>query len=279
MSFQQGLSGLFAAAQNLDVIGNNVANASTVGFKGAGAIFADVYANSLAAGGGPGIGVSVAAIQQNFVQGNVKTTSNPLDVAINGQGFFRLDTNGTVTYSRNGQFHLDKDGFVVNATGSKVTGYGIDASGNIVVSNATPLQVSMTPLKAQATATADIGLNLDAREPIIAAAFDPTDAKTYNKATSMTVYDSHGNPHAFTTYYVKTAANTWAVYGVDGWNRVARAGRHAQFQDRRHAEQWHAGTSVQHLRNASRRARSRRSRSPSTTPVRRSSAANSPYRR
>src|SRR5919198_2130938 len=131
MSFQQGLSGLFAAARNLDVIGNNVANANTVGFKEGGAVFADVYANSLAGGGGSaaGIGVAVTGIQQNFSQGNVSTTSNPLDVAINGAGFFRLDTNGTIGYSRNGQFHLDKDGYIVNTTGSKVTGYGVDANG------------------------------------------------------------------------------------------------------------------------------------------------------
>jgi flagellar hook protein FlgE len=230
MSFQQGLSGLFAAAQNLDVIGNNVANANTVGFKQAGALFADVYANSLAGGGqsAPGIGVAVTAIQQNFSQGNVSTTSNPLDVAINGGGFFRMDTNGTVTYSRNGQFHLDKDGFIVNATGSKVTGYGVDSAGNVLISDAGPLQISLAQLQASATATSNIGLNLDARESIISSAFDITDPTTYNKATSMSVYDSLGNPHAFNTYYVKTAANTWTVYGaLDG---VALAGSLGQLQ-------------------------------------------------
>jgi flagellar hook protein FlgE len=219
MSFQQGLSGLFAAAQNLDVIGNNVANANTVGFKQGGAVFADVYANSLAGGGqnSAGIGVQVTAIQQNFVQGNISTTSNPLDVAINGSGFFRMDTNGTISYSRNGQFHLDKDGFIVNATGSKVTGYGVDAAGNILISDAGPLQVSLAQLQAAPTATSNIGLNLDAREPIITTAFDINDPTTYNKATSMSVYDSLGNPHAFTTYYQKTAANEWTVYGaLDG---------------------------------------------------------------
>jgi len=227
MSFQQGLSGLFAASQNLDVIGNNVANSSTVGFKASDAIFADVYANSLAGGGqtGPGIGVAVTTVQQNFAQGNIQTTSNPLDVAINGDGFFRLDTNGTVTFSRNGQFHLDSDGFIVNSTGSKVTGYGVDANGNVVVSNAAPLQVSMTPLKAQSTAVASIGVNLDAREPVIAKPFNAADSTTYNKATSMTVYDSQGNPHAFTTYYVKTASNTWGVYGaMDGTVLAAQIG-------------------------------------------------------
>ena len=111
MSFQQGLSGLAAAARNLDAIGNNVANANTVGFKSSGLVFADIYANSLGASLSTtvGIGTAVAAVQANFGQGNLRSTSNPLDVAINGSGFFRLDTNGAVSYSRNGQFHLDKD--------------------------------------------------------------------------------------------------------------------------------------------------------------------------
>ena len=228
MSFQQGLSGLFAAAQNLDVIGNNVANANTVGFKGGAAMFADVYANALAGGGqsSPGIGVAVTGIQQNFSQGNVSTTSNPLDVAINGGGFFRMDTNGTISYTRNGQFHLDKNGFIVNTTGSKVTGYGVDAAGNILISNAGPLQVSLAQLQATATSKSNIGLNLDAREAIITTAFDINNPATYNKATSMTVYDSLGNPHELTTYYQKTAANTWDVYGaLDGTAFTAKIGQ------------------------------------------------------
>ena len=148
MSFQQGLSGLAAAARSLDAIGNNVANASTVGFKSSSLVFADVYANSLGASLSTtvGIGTAVAAVQGNFGQGNLRSTSNPLDVAINGSGFFRLDTNGAVSYSRNGQFHLDKDGFIVNATNSKVTGYGVDAAGNILVANPSPLQVSSAQL-------------------------------------------------------------------------------------------------------------------------------------
>ena len=228
MSFQQGLSGLFAAARNLDTIGNNVANANTVGFKGGSAMFADVYANSLGGGGqsAPGIGVAVTGIQQSFVQGNISTTSNPLDMAINGGGFFRMDTNGTINYTRNGQFHLDKDGYIVNASSAKVTGYGVDASGNIVISDAGPLKVSLAQLQASASTTANIGLNLDAREPINASAFDATDPSTYNKATSMSVYDSLGNPHAFNTYYVKTSANTWNVYGaMDGTALPASIGQ------------------------------------------------------
>lgn len=219
MGFQQGLSGLNAAAASLDVIGNNVANAQTVGFKASEAQFADVYANSLASAGGmgAGIGVRVAAVQPDFVQGNIRTTSNPLDMAINGNGFFRIDNAGTVSYTRNGQFHLDKDGYIVNASGARLTGYGVDAGGTLLVANPGPLQVSAQQLQATATTEGEIGLNLDARDPTIAAAFDISDPTTYNRATAITVYDSLGNAHAMSTYYVKTAANTWSVYGaMDG---------------------------------------------------------------
>lgn len=225
MSFQQGLSGLAAAARNLDAIGNNVANASTVGFKSSSLVFADVYANAQGASLSTtvGIGTAVAAVQANFGQGNLRSTSNPLDVAINGSGFFRLDTNGAVSYSRNGQFHLDKDGFIVNATGAKLTGYGTDAAGNILVANPSPLQVSSAQLAATPTSIGEIGLNLDAREANpVSAPFDINNAQTYNKATSLTIFDSLGNSHSLSTYYLKTAANTWDVYAaLDG---VALAG-------------------------------------------------------
>ena len=120
MAFQQGLSGLNAASKGLDVIGNNVANASTVGFKTGSAHFGDVYATSLSATGGGGggsqvgIGTSVLAIQQQFTQGNTTSTNNPLDIAINGGGFFKLISDNGVSYTRNGQFHTDKAGYIVN---------------------------------------------------------------------------------------------------------------------------------------------------------------------
>jgi flagellar hook-basal body protein len=128
MSFQQGLSGLNGAAKSLDVIGNNIANASTVGFKGSQAQFADVYANSLNGAGGnqAGIGVKVAQIAQQFTQGNIESSNNPLDIAINGGGFFRTEAEGAIQYSRNGQFSLDKEGFMVNAQGAKLTGFAAD---------------------------------------------------------------------------------------------------------------------------------------------------------
>jgi flagellar hook-basal body protein len=120
MSFQQGLSGLNGAAKSLDVIGNNIANSSTVGFKGSTTEFADVYARSLNGAGGnqAGIGVAVAGIAQQFTQGNIETSNNPLDIAINGAGFFRTQSSGLTQYTRNGQFSLDKSGFIVTPQGA-----------------------------------------------------------------------------------------------------------------------------------------------------------------
>ena len=216
MAFQQGLSGLNAAAKNLEVIGNNVANASTVGFKASHAIFADIYAHSFAGGGAAeaGIGVATVAIQGEFGQGNVSTTNNPLDMAINGIGFFVLSDNGAISYSRNGQFHLDDNGFLVNATNSMVTGYGVDDAGAIVASSPGPIQISTEAVAPAATTTSSVGVNLDARGKIITAPFDPTDTATYNSSSSMTVYDSLGNPHTLTSYYTKTAANAWDVNAI-----------------------------------------------------------------
>ena len=113
-----------SSAKNLDVIGNNVANSSTVGFKSSQAQFADVYAASLQWLGASqiGIGTKLAAVVQQFTQGNINATNNPLDVAINGQGFFVLSNNGAQTYTRNGQFQLNKDGYIVNNTGLRVQG-------------------------------------------------------------------------------------------------------------------------------------------------------------
>ena len=216
MSFQQGLSGLNIAAKNLDAIGNNVANASTVGYKAARAEFADVFASSLAAGAGVqiGIGAQVAAVRQQFSQGNIVTTSNPMDVAINGSGFYRLSTNGTVSYSRNGQFSLDRDGYIVTNGGARLTGYPADPNGQIVASTPIDLQVSLANIAPRATTTARVAINLDSRESVPAAAFSIADPTSYNSSTAMTVYDSQGNAHTLTLYFRKSAANTWDVYGA-----------------------------------------------------------------
>jgi flagellar hook protein FlgE len=220
MAFQQGLSGLNGAAKSLDVIGNNIANASTVGFKGGQAQFADVYANSLNGAGGltAGIGTKVANIAQQFTQGNIESSNNPLDIAINGAGFFRTVTSGVVQYSRNGQFALDKDGFMVNAQGAKLTGYSIGNTGQILAGAPIPLQINTADIKPVATTKVDTSLNLDSGTTVPATSpFNESDPSTFNKQSPVDVYDTLGNPHVMSMYYVKTAPGTWDVYvGSDG---------------------------------------------------------------
>ncbi len=229
MGFQQGLSGLNVAAKNLDVIGNNVSNANTVGFKQSQAQFADVYT---AAQGGTttpaiGIGTKVATVAQQFGQGNVSITSNPLDMAISGQGFFQLDHKGEIVYSRNGQFQLDKNGFVVNAQGHMLTGYKADpVTGAISTGSTGPIQLPTQAITPSPTSKSEIGLNLDSREaaPKVKV-FDPKDPDSYNRSTAMTIFDTLGNEHVLNMYFVKADApvNTWNNY-VTVDNQPANAG-------------------------------------------------------
>jgi len=223
MGFQQGLSGLNAAARNLEVIGNNVANANTVGFKSSRAQFSDVYANTLAAStmGSIGIGTRVGSVAQQFNQGNITTTNNPLDVAINGEGFYRLSSNGNISYSRNGQFQLDNNGFIVNSSGSRLTGFAADASGAVTTGTPVDLRISKTDLSPLVTTEARAALNLDARKTALTTAgFNLSNAATYHGATSMSTFDSLGNAHTLSMYFVKTAPNTYAVFAANDGTQV-----------------------------------------------------------
>jgi flagellar hook protein FlgE len=209
MGFQQGLSGLSAAAKNLDVIGNNVANANTVGFKQSQAQFADVYSSTLGGAGGTqsgsvqaGTGATVAAVAQQFAQGNITATNNSMDVAINGNGFYRMDNNGTISYTRNGQFQLDKNGFVVDNKGLKLTGYPAAANGVIITSTPGPMQIPSGSLMPKATVNVTAGLSLNANAAAPATAvFNPLDPTSYNYSTSATVYDTLGNSHVSALYF------------------------------------------------------------------------------
>ena len=228
MSFQQGLSGLGAASQNLDTIGNNVANSSTYGYKEARAQFGDLFASSLATGLGTqiGIGTKLEAVQQQYTQGNITTTGNPMDVAINGNGFFRLSNGGSISYTRNGQFSLDKNGFIVTDTGANLTGYPASAAGVVTPTTPVPLQISTADLTPNATTKASMSLNLDSTMKLpTTTPFSATDPTTYNSSTAMSIYDSQGNAHTLTTYFVRTgngatppvATNTWTAYAaIDG---------------------------------------------------------------
>ncbi len=213
MGFSQGISGLSAAAANLDVIGNNIANSGTVGFKSGAATFQDVYAGSRV-----GLGVAVSGIVQNFTQGSVQTSSRPLDVAIlNGDGFFRLSSpSGEVMYSRNGQFTRDKDGFIVNAAGLRLTGYGVSATGGLDGGTPGPLQIQTTAMSPKATTAINATFNLDARGTVpTKTPFSATDSATFNYSNALgPVFDSLGNPHELGVFFVKTGANAWDVYGA-----------------------------------------------------------------
>jgi flagellar hook protein FlgE len=226
MSFQQGLSGLNSSAKALDVVGNNIANANTVGFKTAETHFSDVFANSLSGSGASqvGIGAAISAIQQSFSQGNVTATNNPLDISINGGGFFRMERDGAITYTRNGQFHLDNAGYIVNDQEMRLMGYPADAQGVITQSTPVDLQISASQIQPRATSDPLAGnvtaaLNLDSRETVpTVTPFSISNPQSYNFSTALSVYDTLGNAHTMTLYAVKTAvAGQWVIHSnVDG---------------------------------------------------------------
>jgi len=228
MGFQQGLSGLNASSKSLDTIGNNIANSGTVGYKAGSTQFADVFAASLnGAGAAPiGLGSRVSTIVQQFTQGNISVTNNPLDMAINGGGFFQVDDGqGGTQYSRNGQFQLDKNGFIVNAQGLQLKGImavnGVVSPGspNVPLRLFDPSQSLTGSPQATGTSTGGTGvqanINLDSRVGTpLNAPFAYADPTTYNQSTAVTTYDSLGNPHTYSMYFVKTAANAWDVYAT-----------------------------------------------------------------
>ncbi len=230
MSFQQGLSGLNASSKNLSVIGNNIANANTFGTKTSRAEFADVYAAALNGAGtnNIGIGTNLASVAQQFTQGNISTTENPMDLAINGAGFFQMtDEASPPQYTRNGQFKINRDGFFVNNSGLKLMGYQTDANGAIQPGQALPLQLPTGGVEPQVTSRIDLQANLDSREPATGVTGSPSidfsDASTYNRQTSLTVFDLRGQEVALTLYFQKTDAVAPAGANTLEWNIYATA--------------------------------------------------------
>lgn len=228
MSFQQGLSGLSAASTNLDVIGNNISNANTPGYKQSQAQFTDIFASSLDGAGSSktqvGIGSRVSTVAQIFNQGNISPTNNPLDIAINGQGFFRMSEAGVVSYSRNGQFRLDGNGFLTDSNAANLTGYIADSNGEIVASQPTNLKLNTADIPPQVTSTFTMGMNLNSGETVpTVTPFDANNPKSYTSTTSGTIVDSLGNAHLFSIFFEKTAAaGTWNAYAtVDGETSAA----------------------------------------------------------
>ena len=233
MAFTTALSGLNAASKNIQVTGNNIANANTTGFKKSRAEFADVYAASI--GGvsntAAGSGVKVAAVAQQFQQGNIEFTDNSLDLAISGEGFFVLgDTPNNIEskiYTRAGEFKLNKDGLVVNNQGHPLLAYqpnGTTVAEGFSTGVLQTLELSTTQGFPTPTSQIDMQVNLDASEANIKTAFplfDPANSNTFTNQASSTVYDSLGNAHTQTSYFVAAGVaggnRQWEVYNyIDG---------------------------------------------------------------
>lgn len=191
MSFSQAVSGMNAASSNLDVIGNNIANSATAGFKSSTISFADMFAGS-----NVGMGTKVAAVIQNFNDGTTTSTSRGLDVALSGNGFFRMtDAAGSVYYSRNGQFTLDENRNLVNTQGLSVTGYPATGTPPTIQTGANPVALSVptTQMAARATTTAGLVSNLNSTDAVpTVATFSASDVDSYNAKSTVTVYDSQG---------------------------------------------------------------------------------------
>jgi flagellar hook protein FlgE len=224
MSFQTGLSGLNGASKSLDVIGNNIANANTVGMKSSRTEFSALVASQLGAAGGvginPGIGVAVSTIAQQFTQGNISITGNNLDVAINGGGFFQVTLpDGSTAYTRDGQFKLDSKGNILTNSGANLMGYPTDLLGNRT--SITPTIMTLptnAPIPAQVTTAITAEFNLDARTKPAIQTTPPTPISTYG--TTMTAFDSQGNEVPVSLYFVKRGPDTTANPAIltDTWD-------------------------------------------------------------
>ncbi len=224
MPFRIALSGLNAASTDLEVTGNNIANSATNGFKQSRAEFADVYASAIQdTTNASGQGVRVSRVAQQFSQGTIDFTSNNLDLAISGQGFFVLESpDGTLAYTRAGAYSVDREGYVTNHANDRLQIYGaVAGAGGTTTFNTgvlVDLQLPTTPNPPNASTTLSMALNLNSSQSEPAVAFDPTNPASYNSSTSTTVYDSLGNAHTTTLYFRKTATpNLWQQYlYVDG---------------------------------------------------------------
>lgn len=221
MSFNISLSGLNAAQKDLDVTGNNIANASSIGFKKSRAEFEDVFSNSVFANTKTqvGSGVNTAAVSQQFAQGALQSTSNSLDLAIKGDGFFVMSPSSTSlerTYTRAGAMQVNDAGYVTNANGDFLQVYQVNNDGTpsaVSLDSTIPLLIPGSAGSPAQTTTITAGLNLPAGADLPSLTpFNRTDANSYTASTSAVVYDSLGQSHTLTQYYVKTAANSWDVH-------------------------------------------------------------------
>lgn len=223
MSFNTALSGLQAASVDLSVTSNNIANVATTGFKYSRAEFGDIFAVS-PFGNSPtavGNGVQIDAVSQQFSQGNLQFTDASLDLAISGQGYFVVSQDlvgNAATYTRAGQFRVDSDGYITNNDGQYLQAFQVDNQGNVTstsINTTVPIQLPSSTGAPQATNEIEIGVNLPSdASSLTLSNFNPNESTSYTNSTSSTVYDSLGNAHVQTYYFVKddAATNQWGVF-------------------------------------------------------------------
>ncbi|HEX3881876.1 MAG TPA: flagellar hook protein FlgE [Stellaceae bacterium] len=246
MSLLVELSGVQAAQTDIDTIGNNIANVSTAGFKGSSADFSDIYASSLIGAAGasstPGQGVNTTSISQLFTEGTINQTGDPLNVAINGSGFFQVETPSGIAYSRSGNFSLNNQGNLVNDTGAAVMGYGPSASGSGASQSGplSPIQISSGNIEAVPTSNLTLNVNLPSTDPVIdttATPFSVNNASSYDESTTTSVYDSLGVSRTLTTYFSQVSgsgtpdqwATHWQLSNSDGGAVASGAGPNMVF--------------------------------------------------
>ena len=222
-AMNSGVSGLLAEQQALGVVGDNIANVNTVGYKAERAIFEDVLGHSILAGtssGLPGAGVAIGAIKQDYTQGSLNTTGISTDVALSGDGFFVV--NGSVDgvsgnfYTRAGQFTLNKDGYLVNPDGLQVQGYASNGDGTFAAS-LTSIQAPTSSIQPRATQNVAVTANLNADDTTPADAWgaaNTTFSQDSNYSTTTTVYDSLGTAHTLDMYFRNDGAGNWDWHAV-----------------------------------------------------------------
>ena len=281
--FNTSISGIRGAQKYLDTTSNNIANANSYGFKKSRAEFADIYANSVftSAKTATGMGVTTTTVAQQFSQGSLSgDTGNNLDMAISGNGFFVLANSenyettsevGDRSYTRNGAFELNKDGFIVTAMGDYLQGYDVDKDGNVTnldIMSTHAIKIPSDTGAPKMSTTAELIANLPAKaeehnkeyagnlDPTKCGMtkFDPKDASTYTAATSQTIYDSLGGAHTLTYYFQKDHVNPSTPYSTNVldtadatvWNVVAYVdGRAVDIANGRHFQVTEPSSSIQ----------------------------------
>ncbi|QFU23512.1 flagellar hook protein FlgE [Shewanella eurypsychrophilus] len=232
MSFNIALSGISAAQKDLNTTANNIANVNSIGFKESRAEFADVYANSIFANSKTAVGggATTSQVAQQFHQGSLQFTNNALDMAINGGGFFVTSSDLEAkdhSFTRAGAFKVDSGNYLVDSQGNYLQTFPVDKDGNstsVSLTTTKPVRIPDTAGSPQKTENISIQMNLNAGDSTLdPALFDPADRDTYNNSTAVTMYDSLGEPHIMTTYFVRppdaayTGESNWvAFYAVDG---------------------------------------------------------------